>query len=448
MLSKTTRLVVACIVLVVISAAIFFAVSDSLPSSSEPPAATALPAPREDAAESSGELVAIPGVEDPTATPLPPTETPVPPTPTDEPTTAATATPLPTNTPTPLPPTATPTPTPLPVSMKLEGLENIPQTFNNCGPANVSIVLNYYGNEIDQEVIAQTLKPDPDDRNVSPWQIAELIDGGPTETHGIEELNILVRSGGTEMILKKLIAMGLPPIVEHGIDFNDGEGWYGHYLTLFGYDDEARIFHAMNTNAKPWQPEGEPFSYEDILGSWKDFNYTYFVIFPVERAEEVKAIIGGDEEADEIAMWENSVSIARAEIDADREDKFAWFNLGTSFAELGVLTGNSGYYEQSAAAFDEARELNLPFRMLWYQHRPYLAYFKIGRFQDVIDLGNATLETEGGRNVEETYLWLGHAYTAINDPLNAGNSYRAALEINENFYPAQTALDWLTRDGG
>ncbi len=455
MFTKPTRIVIAIITLIMIGVAAVWAMPSVLPAAVaqrlpnfEPPPATALPLPREESAEISADLIAIPGEIEPTGTPIPPTAT-LPPTDTPQPspttTTAATAIPTPTNTPTPIPPTPTPSPTPLPVSFMLDGLQNIPQSFNNCGPANVSIVLNYHGNTVEQDVVAATLKPNPNDRNVSPWQIAELIDGGPSVANGIEGLSIIVRSGGTEEMLKQLIAIGLPPVVERGIDFSDGEGWYGHYLTLFGYDDEARIFQGMDTYAQPWTPNGEPFSYADVLGLWKDFNYTFFVIYPVEREAEVVAIVG---ERDEMAMWQNSADIAREQINADESDKFAWFNLGTSLTELGILTGEATYYEEGANAFDEARKLNLPYRMLWYQHRPYMAYFKIGRFQDVIDLANATLETRGGQNVEETYLWLGHALSAVNDPVGAGEAYRNALEVNANFYPAQTALDWLTRDEG
>ena len=453
----TTRIAIVVIAIVLIgTAAIFLAYEQILtvlpPSVAlrlpdmEPAAATALPAPRENSAETSTDLVAIPGASEPTVTPLPPTTTPTPqPTHTPIATVAATETLEPTPTASPVPPTSTPTATPLPSTFHLEGLQNIPQTFNNCGPANVSIVLNYHGNDIAQELVAATLKPNANDRNVSPWQIAELVNGGVIAPEGIAGLRATVRSGGTEAMLKQLITIGLPPVVERGIDFSDGEGWYGHYLTLFGYDDAAQTFNAMDTYAQPWAPDGEPFAYDDVLGSWKDFNYTFFVIYPEEREAEVLAIVGAE---DERAMWENTAAIAREQIRADETDKFAWFNLGTSLTELGILTGEANFYEEGAAAFDEARKLDLPYRMLWYQHRPYMAYFKIGRNQDVIDLANATLETRGGQNVEETYLWLGHALTATNDPLGAGNAYREALKVNANFYPAQTALDWLTRDEG
>jgi hypothetical protein len=59
--------------------------------------------------------------------------------------------------------------------------------------------------------------------------------------------------------------------------------------------------------------------------------------------------------------------------------------------------------------------LGLPPRILWYQFRPYIAYMRVGRYQDMLDLAEVTLSTQGGRNVEETYLYKGHALTFLGD---------------------------------
>ncbi len=53
--------------------------------------------------------------------------------------------------------------------------------------------------------------------------------------------------------------------------------------------------------------------------------------------------------------------------------------------------------------------LGLPPRILWYNYRPYIAYMKMGRYQEMIDLTESILSTQGGQNVEETYLYLDHA---------------------------------------
>ena len=48
-----------------------------------------------------------------------------------------------------------------------------------------------------------------------------------------------------------------------------------------------------------------------------------------------------------------------AEATADRNNAFAWFNMGTNFVALDVM-------DRAAVAYDEARRVGLPWRMLWY----------------------------------------------------------------------------------
>ena len=76
-------------------------------------------------------------------------------------------------------PTVTPTPssTPGPSFVVLEGLKVVPQKYNNCGPANLSVMLDYYGYEINQLEIGQALKPNYEDRNVSPTELAGFVQG-------------------------------------------------------------------------------------------------------------------------------------------------------------------------------------------------------------------------------------------------------------------------------
>ncbi len=67
--------------------------------------------------------------------------------------------------------TATPTatPTPIPDEVRLEGTIHEFETFNNCGPATLSMALSYWGWEGDQSVIGSVLKPNWRDRNVMPY---------------------------------------------------------------------------------------------------------------------------------------------------------------------------------------------------------------------------------------------------------------------------------------
>jgi tetratricopeptide (TPR) repeat protein len=153
---------------------------------------------------------------------------------------------------------------------------------------------------------------------------------------------------------------------------------------------------------------------------------------------------------DNLAMWRNAAARAELETRNDPSNAFAWFNLGESLTRLGEnsVAGNNDFYQAGAQAFDQARSLNLPPRMLWYQFRPYIAYLKVGRYQDVIDLADATLATQGGRNVEETYWYRGQALEFMGDIAGAREAYQTALQVNSNFYPAQISLDWVNSLGG
>jgi hypothetical protein len=376
-----------------------------------------------------------------TATPIPPTQTPtIQPSPTSatvneiEATATTIVEPA---TETPIPPTATAeivaTPTAVPLFTTLDNVNITRQNFNNCGPANLSIVLNYWGDTTTQLEASSYLKPNPEDRNVSPWQLSDYVNENTP-------LRSTVHSGGNIDILKNLIAAGFPVIIEKGYVPNANEGWLGHYLTVFGYDENTRTFRSHDTYIGPFDNSGRVDSYEEIEKGWQMFNYTFFVIYRPEQENEVNAILG-ETLLDTELMWQNAALIAEAQIEADAENAFAWFNLGTSLTRLGENTGESRYYQQGASAFDQAFVLGVPPRVVWYQFRPYIAYMKTERYQDMLDLANSTLETTGGRNVEETYLYQGHALAFLGDINGARAAYQKGLELNRNAYQIQWALD-------
>ncbi|MGD2076980.1 MAG: C39 family peptidase [Chloroflexota bacterium] len=347
----------------------------------------------------------------------------------------STASPTPSPTPS---PTITPTPEPLPDRKLLTGIKRIQQSFNNCGPANLTQVLNWYGNETTQAEAASYLKPNAEDRNVSPWQLSDYV-------NEFTELKSTVHSGGNLEMLKRFIAAGFPVVIEKGYEPNtsSSQGWFGHYLTVFGYDEEQQVFHSMDSYLKVDETVGRSDSYEDIAYYWQQFNYTFYVVYEPDQEPIVQSILG-PELLEPMKMWELAAQRAQKELEQDPDNAFAWFNLGTSLTRLGELTGSAGYYENGAAAFDQARAIGLPPRMLWYEFRPYLAYMKVARYDDMIALADTILESQGGRNVEETYLYKGHALLFQGDVTGASEAYRRALELNGNFYPAEIALQSIS----
>ncbi len=395
------------------------------------PVATALPAPNQAASAPEIDISEAIGLA-PTAVP---THTP---TPTAVPTQTETEPDVTPPTPTAVPPT--PTAVPLPIRVKLEGISPVKQSFNNCGPANLTQVLNFLGYDITQEEVASYLKPNSEDRNVSAWQIADYVN---EQTFG--QYRAIARSAGTFDMVKRFIAAGYPVVIEKGYDLPT-TGWYGHYLTVFGYDDELGEMYSQDSYLGPFDGSGRVDKYEEVDKYWQQFNYTFYVVYRPEQETEVIALLG-DVMSDDFTMWSRVAELAQQEQMEDPNDAFAWFNLGTAKTRLGVLTGEQTYYQEGAAAYDVAFEMGLPPRMLWYQHMPYMAYWKTDRYNDMLLLTNATLQEQGGRNVEETYYYKAIALTGLGDIYGAREALRTALDVNHNFYPAQILLDWVNTQG-
>ena len=135
---------------------------------------------------------------------------------------------------------------------------------------------------------------------------------------------------------------------------------------------------------------------------------------------------------DDGAMVANALSIARAEAAINPQDKFAWFNVGTNLLGMGDTAG-------AVQAYNRARRLNLPWRMLWYQFGPYEAYTAEKQYDEVIKLANATLTIVS--NLEESYYWRGRAYSGLGNTEAARRDYMTALRLNANYAAAKRALE-------
>lgn len=384
------------------------------------------------------------------------------PTPTEEIKSTPTPEPSPTEllaetlTPTPVPPTATPSPTqtptptatPLPAIYQITGLVNEPQKFNNCGPTNLSIVLRFYGDPTTQTEAAAYLKPNREDRNVSPWQISDYV-------NEFTNLRSITRSNGTQELLQELVAAGFPVVIEKGYDPEaaNAYGWYGHYLTVFGYDLAKKEYNTIDSFLGPFKErdvkeegytlaDGYLYSFDYIAEHWQQFNYTFYVVYQPYRENELYGILGNEYVTVE-DNWQAAARRAQKEADADPDNAYAWFNLGTSLTELGKKTKEVEYYENAAIAYDRARALGLPSRMLWYQHGIFFAYNGIGRHEDALELINATLVDAGGRTIEEVWTHKGHTLSYMQDYEGALVAYSQALRLNEFFYPAQVGKDYI-----
>jgi tetratricopeptide (TPR) repeat protein len=324
-----------------------------------------------------------------------------------------------------LSPTPAPTPTPIPALVRLPSPAWEKQDWNNCGPATLAFGLRYYGWEGDQFAISDLLKPDRGDRNVNIDELAYFV-----RTRA-GWLGAEYRVGGTIDQLRAFLAAGFPVIVEKGyVIESEGPdaGWAGHYLLLTGYDDAGETFVAQDSFIGPDQEV----SYTVLEDGWQAFNRVYLIIYPVEQTATVLSLMGEDADAEH--NRERALMESQAEVERDAQDAFAWFNLGTNYV----------YFERyglAAQAYDQALMLGLPWRFTRYQFGPYIAYFHQGRFQDVIDLADATLRRTN--KAEESMLWRGWALYRQGDTGGAIADFRAALMVNPNYQDALYAISFL-----
>ena len=330
------------------------------------------------------------------------------------------------------PPTATPAPTPLPPYTRLETITHHRQDWNNCGPATLAMGLSYFGMDITQYDTAAILKPNEEDRNVSPSEMAAYVNENT-------DYAALPRVNGDLDQLKLLLAEGFPVIIEVGLD-PPGEvawlEWYGHYLLATGYDDENGqlwVFDSLiwetDTLKTANSPFGRVYDYEELIQYWPQFNEAYIVLYDPAREAELAAVLG--DEFDDQKMWERALADAKSELTADEQNAFSWFNLGSAYTAL-------GQYEEAATAYDQARAIGLPWRMLWYQFGPYEAYFHVGRYVDVILLANTTLEDRP--YFEESFYYKGLAQNGLGDTDGAQESFQSAVDFNPQFLPAIEVL--------
>jgi len=324
--------------------------------------------------------------------------------------------------------TATPSPEPtqqtkqasvvlpdLPASFRVPIVRYEAQSMNNCGPATVAMQLSTFGRKETQNQIQLFLRPDKDDRNVSPYEMAAYV-----QSIGFRSKMIV---GGTIPLLKNLLVNGVSPIVETWFipHVNDE---MGHYRLLIGYEGDSLIFYDSYNGPNIRIKEAE----FDSL--WKVFNRVAVVSWTRQQEEMVNGLL--HDYLDDGAMVANALSIARAEAAINPQDKFAWFNVGTNLLGMGDTAG-------AVQAYNRARRLNLPWRMLWYQFGPYEAYAAEKQYDEVIKLANATLTIVS--NLEESYYWRGRAYSGLGNTEAARRDYMTALRLNANYVAAKRALE-------
>lgn len=294
------------------------------------------------------------------------------------------------------------------------------QTFNNCGPAALSMALSYYGINVSQQELGIALRPyqnpqgDNDDKSVTLEQL-----GDKAKDYGFIPYH---RAMGDEKAVKQFIANDMPVVVRTLLHSNDD---IGHFRVIKGYDEEKGIFIQDDS----LQGKNLEYSYSEFNEIWKRFNYEYLVLVTPEKQQIAEKILG--ENLDERRAWENAIDNSRKELSANPNDVYARFNLSVALA-------NIGDYQSSVEEFEKV-ENSLSFRTLWYQIEPIEAYFETGNYAKVFELTDKILNN-GNRAFSELYILRGKIYQERGQIELARAEFEKAVFYNNNLAEAKTAL--------
>lgn len=295
-----------------------------------------------------------------------------------------------------------------PQSFELPEAHWVPQTFNNCGPAATSMVLQYFGYNVSQEQTKAALRTNPDDKNVFITEISAYL----KNDYNIQ--NKVLFNGDLKTI-KTLVANGIYVVVEDWLHPNED---IGHVLIIRGYDDSQGVLIADDS----YFGVGQKYSYQTWDGlQWKPYNREFMPVYTADKEKLAAAIIG--ENWDRTKMFQNSVAKNLNDTQVNPNDMYAWFNLGSSYFELGE-------YDKAKSAFEKSESIGWPHRMLWYSTLPVETYNKLGEWQKAVDTANLGLWYND--NYAEMHYQKYLAYKGMGNQILADTEYQKALSLDPN----------------
>lgn len=360
-------------------------------------------------------------------------------------------------------------------------------TLSNSGPVVVSLVLQAWGWSGDVNRPLEVMQPNQQDHTVLPYEMMDFVeryttfnmemrlDGNPglicnlvnagypvivqralvTDTVGTAQMSVPYQEEVSATTLKAIEAItGITVTESAQATFFDEQAveWKAGYEVLTACDSDRFDFYG-------WRPSpsenGITYSLLDVwefLQGWWAFDNAYYLIYPPEEETKVMWILAGQgnayerDQSDAHTNFINAIETTSERIysaSTPLQRFYAWFNRGTALTYVDDYTWAAEAFDTAFEAYKEIPAESRPWRMIWYNTRPYWAYFYTGRYQDVIDLATTTLESPNGDILEESYYWRGLAYEALGDMPNALEDFKIAVELNRMFTPGIDALQRL-----
>ena len=318
---------------------------------------------------------------------------------------------------------ARPTLPPLPERKILNNDYHIFQSFNNCGPAALSMALSYYNISVSQAELGLQLRPyqiaggDNDDKSTTLEELAKKAED--------YELLTYHRPNGNPELIKHFVANEIPVITRTWLSENED---IGHYRIIKGFDNASQQFIQDDS----LQGKNLWYSYDEFNTIWEKFNFEYLVLVPKEKKELAEAIL--KEDANEQTAWKNAVKLSQNALQENPNDRDARFNLSVALYHIGK-------FQESVEEFEKV-ENQLSFRTLWYQIEPIEAYYELANYDRVFTITDRILNNHN-RAFSELYILRGNIYKTQGNIEAARSEFEKAVFYNTNLPEAREALNSL-----
>ena len=282
------------------------------------------------------------------------------------------------------------------------------QTFNNCGPATLAMVLNYYGVRTNQKELGELIRPfqNPqginDDKSTSMEEFVYW-----SEQNGLKAIH---RPNGTIELLKSLVSNDFPVITRTWLN-NDED--IGHFRVIRGFNESDQTLLQDDS----YQNKNLTYSYSEFNSLWQPFNYEFVIIYPENKSPLIEAILGENYHKD--SAWQ--AALVRSEKEAP--------NINTQFNRVRSLY-YLDKYEDAVKEFEKIKT-KLPSRMLWYQYEPIMAYAKLGNKEKVITLSDQIIN-HNNLAFSELYILRGDVYRMHGQMNESMAEYKKAILYNKN----------------
>lgn len=306
----------------------------------------------------------------------------------------------------------TPSLNPVPSSKILVNNYYAKQTFNNCGPASLSMALSYYGINVSQKVLGDSLRPyqhptgNNDDKSVTLDELAQ-----EAQKYGLVAYH---KPNGDIELIKQFITYDFPVITRTWLDTDDD---IGHFRVVKGFDESKQSIVQDDSYNGP----NLSYTYDAFNRLWEKFDYEYLVLVPDDKRKIAETIIGMN--MDEKYAWSQTVKRNEKKLSQNPADIYARFNLSVAYYHLEE-------YQRSVDEFEKV-ENQLPFRKLWYQREPIEAYFRLKDYEKVLSITDRIINNHN-LAYSELYILRGRIFQEQGNFKKAEEEYQKAITYNKN----------------